>query len=100
MTELERERARRGLPPYAEKVAWWMHGRRGEGQSGHLSVLETGRLRTMIARMIADDPATSDIRIAERFAAETGKAITQCTVSAHRRRMGIPRWRERVGRAA
>ena len=68
MTPLEQERAARGLPAYRARRAP-RHHHRPEGAAGHLTPLERGRLRTLIARMVRDDPGITNGRIALEFGA-------------------------------
>lgn len=60
------------------------------GTPAHLGVLERGRLRTMIARMVVDDPDTSNDAIAQAFAAEVGIRVNEAYVRMHRLQMGLP----------
>lgn len=94
MTELELERAKRGLGPYRHISAERQKTprrppQRPEGKAGHLGPLARGRLRTMIARMVRDASANNE-QIREAFAAATGLRVTERTIRLHRAAMGLP----------
>jgi hypothetical protein len=90
VTELQRERDRRGLPPYRTVPQCPRVLHRPSGKRGQLDAAHRGQLRTMLARMVADDPMVTNPTVAEAFYRATGQQLSRTTVRDHRIDMGLP----------